>query len=76
MRTKRPLKKLDTISERLDLLDSKVFDLEQKTDKYLKEVCDIKEVIESNGKLSYQMQTHINEPEQYSCRNSILIFGI
>ena len=31
-------KKLHKINERLDLLHSKVFDLEQKTDKYQKEV--------------------------------------
>ena len=36
-------KKLDKINERLDLLDSKVFDLQQKTDKCQKEVCDVKE---------------------------------
>ena len=60
----------------MDLLDSKVFDLQQKTDKCQKEVCDVKEFIESNDVLCHQMQTHINELEQYSRRNSIRIFGI
>ena len=41
-----------------------------------KEVCDVKEFIESNDVLCHQMQTHINELEQYSRRNSIRIFGI
>ena len=44
----RGLKK-DIINERLDHLDSKVLDLQQKTDKYQIEVRDIKEIIESNG---------------------------
>ena len=69
-------KKLDKINERLDLLDSKVFDLQQKIDKYQKEVCDIKEIIESNDVLCHKMLTHINELEQYSRSNSIRIFGI
>ena len=60
----------------MDLLDSKVIDLQQKTDKYQKEVCDIKEIIESNDILCHQMQSHINELDQYSCRNSIQIIGI
>ena len=66
---------MDEINERLDLLNSKVFDIEQKTDEYQK-VCDIREIIEWNDKLCYQMQTNINELEQYSSRNSIRIFGI
>ena len=49
---------MDKINERLDLLDSEVFDLQQKTDKYQKEVCDIKEIIELNDVLCHQMQTH------------------
>ena len=69
-------KKLDEINERLDLLDSKVFDVQQQTDKCQKEVCDIKESIESNDVICHQKQTHINELEQYSRRNSIQIFGI
>ena len=69
MHTSRPSKKLDKINERLDLLHSKVFDLEQKTDKYQNDVCYIKEIIELNDKLCHQMQSHINEDEQYSCRN-------
>ena len=60
----------------MDLFYSEVFDLQQKTDKCQKEVCDINEFIESNDVLCHQMQTHIDELEQYSRRNSIRIFGI
>ena len=69
-------KKRDKINEKLDLLDSKVFDLERKTDKYQNEVCDIKEIIDSEGELCHQTQSHINVLEQYSRRNSMHIFGI
>ena len=73
---KGTVKRLDKINERSDLLDSKVIDLEQKADEYRKEVHDIKEIIKSNDKLCHQMQSHMNELEQYSRRNSIRIFGI
>ena len=76
MRTKRPCKKLDEINQILDLLDSNVYDIEKKTEKYQNEVCDIKEIIESNDKLYHQMQSHINDLEQYSSRSIIRIFGI
>ena len=76
MCTKWPCKKMDAINERLSLLDSKVFDLEQKTDKCQDEVCDIKEIIELNDKHCHQIQSHINELEQYFRRNSIQIFRI
>ena len=44
------LKKMDKINDRLNLFDFKVFDLKQKTDKYGKEVRDIKGIIELNDK--------------------------
>ena len=68
--------KLDKINERLDHLHSNVFNLEKETYNYQNEVYDIKEFIESNDKLCQQMQSHINELEQYSGSNSIRIFGI
>ena len=60
----------------IGFLDFKVIDVQQKADKCQKELCDIKEIIESTNVLCHQMQTHINEHEQYSRRNSIWIFGI
>ena len=69
-------KKLHKVNERLDLLDSKVFDLQQKTDKCQKRSLRYKEFIELNDELCHKMQTHVNELEQYSRRNSIRIFGL
>ena len=54
------------INEWLDLLNSKVLDVELKTDKHSNEVCGIKEIIESNDKLCHQMQFHVYEPEQWT----------
>ena len=59
-----------------DVLDSKVFDIQLKTDQYQREFCYLKEVIEWKDVLCHQMHIHIDELEHYSRRHRIWMIGI
>ncbi|PIK54717.1 hypothetical protein BSL78_08363 [Apostichopus japonicus] len=69
-------KKVETIHDLLDKMESRCYDLEQKVDETLKENIGLKQKISQMGEAQQRIQNSMNDMEQYSRRNNVRIFGI